>query len=167
MIKTVFGVTLALVLSVGAAFAHDYDVGDLSIDHPWARASAGKAPNGAAYMTLSNAGDSADFLVKAASPVAKMVELHTVSDVDGVMQMRAVEKVQVAPGEPTVFQPGGLHIMLMGLEAPLVEGTSFPMTLTFQNAGDVDVQVKVESVGAMGSMGTDASPHGDHGGMGH
>jgi len=67
--------------------------------------------------------------------------------------MRPVEKIQVAPGEPTVLKPGGLHVMLIGLEAPLKEGESFPLTLTFQQAGKTEVTVSVESVGAMQPSG--------------
>ncbi len=137
---------LALPLS---AMAHDFKLKDLTIDHPWARATAGQAPNGAAYMTFTNDGKTADYLVGAASDVAKRVELHQHLMNDGVMQMRQVKEVQVAPGDPTVMEPGGLHVMLIGLKAPLKEGAHFPLTLTFKEAGEITVTVAVGSVGAM------------------
>ena len=88
---------------VTAAFAHDYTLGDLRIDHPWARASAGAAANGAAYMSIATTGTAADQLVKADSPVAGKVELHThILDGD-VMRMRPVSGITVNVGEPAVL----------------------------------------------------------------
>jgi len=153
MFKLFAACLVAGLVTISSAIAHDFTVGTIDIDHPWARATPGQAPNGAAYMVLVNAGETQDFLVKAESPVAKRVELHTHAMEDGVMEMRPVEKIQVAPGEPTVLQPGGLHVMLIGLEAPLKEGESFPLTLTFQEAGKTEVTVAVESVGAMQPSG--------------
>ncbi|MFZ1414656.1 MAG: copper chaperone PCu(A)C [Defluviicoccus sp.] len=128
-----------------ATFAQDYTLGDLKIDHPWARASAGAAANGAAYMTITTAGTATDQLVKAASPVADKVELHThILDGD-VMRMRPVSGITVNVGEPAVLRPGGLHVMLIGLKEPLKQGGQFPLTLTFEKAGTVTVQVDVEA----------------------
>ncbi len=131
------------------ALAHDFKIADITIDHPWARATAGQAPNGAAYMSLTNDGTGSDYLIAAAGEVAERVELHQHSMKDGVMQMRKVEEVEIAPGDPTVLEPGGLHVMLIGLKAPLKEGEAFPLTLTFREAGEVTVNVTVDSVGAM------------------
>ncbi|GAB5470876.1 MAG: copper chaperone PCu(A)C [Rhodospirillales bacterium] len=148
MRRLLLAATLLLIFPAGLA-AHDFKVGDITADHPWARATAGQAPNGAAYMTLTNAGETADFLTGASGDVAERIELHTHNMVDGVMQMRPVEKMQVAPGEPTVLRPGGLHIMLIGLKAPLKQGEMVPLTLTFEKAGTLEIEVAVESVGAM------------------
>ena len=128
-----------------SALAHEFKLGDLMIDHPWARASIGQAPNGAAYMAIMTKGDEIDRLVAVESDVAKRIELHTHLMEEGVMKMRQVEAIEVAPGEPTMLQPGGLHVMLMGLKSPLVEGESFPLTLVFENAGRVEVEVKIEN----------------------
>lgn len=137
--------TAALVLSLGgAAQAHEYKLGDLLVDHPWARASIGQAPNGAAYMTITTEGQETDRLVGVESDAANRVELHTHLMDNGVMKMRPVEAIEIAPGEPTLLQPGGLHVMLMGLKAPLRLGESFPMTLVFERAGRVEVEVKIE-----------------------
>ena len=137
--------TAALVLSLGgAAQAHEYKLGDLLVDHPWARASIGQAPNGAAYMTITTEGQETDRLLGVESDAAKRVELHTHLMDDGVMKMRPVEAIEIAPGEPTLLQPGGLHVMLMGLKAPLRLGESFLMTLVFERAGRVEVEVKIE-----------------------
>lgn len=121
----------------------------VSVEQPWARASAGPARNGVAYMTLTNSGTAADRLVAAASPVAGHVEFHTHVNDDGVMRMRAVSAIEIAPGEPIVFKPGGLHVMLVDLEAPLRDGESFPLVLTFEKTGAVEVNVAVQKPGAM------------------
>ncbi|GIK96481.1 MAG: hypothetical protein BroJett029_06900 [Alphaproteobacteria bacterium] len=137
------------------ASAHDYKLGDLTIDHPWARASAGHAKTGAAYFAVVNGGAEADRLVGASSPVGR-AELHTHISEDGIMKMRPVDAVDLPAGERAVLEPGGLHVMLMDLAKPLVEGESFPLTLTFEKAGDIDVEVKVEGVTGM------QGDHGDH-----
>lgn len=150
MIRMAGAALVGALLAVSApAFAHEYTQGPIHIGHPWARATAPSAPNGAAYLSLNTTGP-ADALVSAASPVAKKVELHTHLHENGVMKMRPVENIPVAPGAPAKLQPGGLHIMLLGLEKPLTAGTKFPLTLTFQQAGTITVDVQVEAAGASG-----------------
>jgi copper(I)-binding protein len=77
-----------------------------------------------------------------------------------VMRMRQVSAIEVNPGEPTVLRPGGLHIMLIGLKAPMREKERFPLTLTFEKAGKVEVQIAVESAGARDAGHDDHSRHG-------
>ena len=137
--------------------AQDFEAGDLRVDQPWARATPGRVPNGAVYMTLTNQGATVDRLVGASSPAAKHAGLHSHSMEGGVMKMRPVKAMEVVPGSPTVLAPGGLHIMLMGLTAPLKEGERFPVTLTFERAGSLDIEVTVEKLGAM------KPGHGKHG----
>ncbi len=148
----------------GTAMAADYMLGDITVGEPWARASAGKARNGAAYMTIRNAG-AADRLVAASAKVSKKAELHTHIRDGDVMRMRRVDAINLDAYARTKLEPGGLHVMLMGLNAPLKEGDSFPLTLTFERAGEVTVDVPVRKAGAMG----DGAMHGHgsgHGGMG-
>jgi hypothetical protein len=149
-----------LVATLLAAFcsfasAHDYNVGDLNIDHPWARALPPTAPAGAAYFVVHSKSTTDDTLVSAMSPVADKTELHTHVMMGEVMKMQQVESVAIPAGGEVKFAPGGLHVMLFGLKQPLVAGESFPLTLVFQNAGTVQVDVKVEQ---------DAPPaeHSDH-----
>lgn len=115
----------------------------------WARASAGGAKAGAAYLSLANGGPSADRLLAASTPVAAKAELHTHLNENGVMKMRRVDGVDLPAGGSVEFAPGGLHVMLMGLAKPLAEGDSFPLTLTFEHAGTVTVGVQVRAAGAM------------------
>lgn len=148
--KRLISVSLAAALTfiAGAALAHDYKKGGVHVDHPWSRATAPQARNGAAYFVLNATGAEGDRLLSAASPAAEKVELHTHLMEDGVMKMRPVTAIEVTPGSPTMLQPGGLHVMLLGLKAPLARGEKFPLTLTFEKAGELKVDVNVEEAGA-------------------
>ena len=161
---------LAATLALGLAFAaplviatplpaaaEDYALGTLTIAEPWARASPGAVKNGAAFLTIENHGTEADRLLSAATPAAATAELHThMMDSDGVMKMRQVEAIELAPGSAVALAPGGYHVMLMGLATPLEEATTFPLTLRFEHAGEVTVEV---TVGAVAAMGHDATGH--------
>lgn len=135
--------------------------GKLVVERAWARASV--ARNGAAYVTIRNDGKEVDRLVAASSPVAKTVELHTHTMDNGVMRMRQIKAVEVHPGTPAVLQPGGNHIMLIGLNRKLTKGDSFPMTLQFAKSGKVTVTVSVMAIAAKGMD----HKHGGHKHGGH
>jgi copper(I)-binding protein len=148
---------LSLALMSAPALAADTKAGSIEIEHPWARATA--TANGAIYMELENKGGAPDKLVAASTPAAEKAELHTHLMENGIARMRPVDAIEVTPGSPTVLRPGGLHVMLMGLKAPLKVGDTITVTLTFEKAGKVEVTVPVQkSAGSMGGM--------DHGGMG-
>lgn len=138
----------AAMFSVGAAFAHDVTVGSISIDHPWSRATVAGIPNGVAYFGLTNSGDDDDKLVSASTPVADKTELHTHLKEGDVVRMRQVEDIVVPAGGSAKLEPGGLHVMLMGLNDPLEQGTSFPLTLVFDKAGTVTIDVMVDKLGS-------------------
>jgi len=116
---------------------------DILVEEPWARESPPGVQNGAAYMSLVNQSSDTDRLVSASAPVSETVELHTHLMEEGVMKMRQVKAIEVAPSSATVLQPGGLHVMFIGLGEPLVAGESFPLTLNFENAGEITVEVPV------------------------
>jgi copper(I)-binding protein len=113
-------------------------LGDLTIEG----ASIGNAPTSAIYMTIATSG-APDRLIAAASPAAQAVELHTSLDQVGVMKMQRIETIPVAPDAPAELAPGGRHVMLIGLAAPLEEGMTVPLTLTFERAGEVTLDVAV------------------------
>ena len=124
----------------------------IEVVEPWARASlAGR--NSAAYMTIVNHAAAKDELVAAATPVAKVVELHTHLMEGGVMRMRPVQAIEVNVGEPAVLRPGGLHVMLIDLTRDLKPGETIPLTLRFRNAGERVVEVPVTAAGAAGPGG--------------
>ncbi|MGE0658224.1 MAG: copper chaperone PCu(A)C [Reyranellaceae bacterium] len=137
--------TLAALLA-SPALGHDYKLGALSIAHPWARATVG--PVGGAFLSIENKGATADRLVSAASPVAKTVEIHNHIKDGDVMRMRAVDGIDLPAGGKVELKPGGYHIMLMGLSKPLKEGERFPVTLQFEKAGKIDVEIAVDKPGA-------------------
>lgn len=156
---------LLATAATGGASAQDFKKGAIMIDHPWARATIPNRP-GAAYVKLSNMGGEADRLVAAATAAAGRAELHThIMDGD-VMKMRRIEAIEVPAGGGVALEPGGHHIMLFDLAAPLKEGASFPMTLTFEKAGAVEVTVTVQAMGSSGGMsGMKEGEHGvKHGG---
>ncbi len=152
MWRIVVPVVASIALAVAAPAADTAKVGDIAIDQPWARASLGNAPNSAAYMILQNTGAVPDRLIGGSTPVATQVQLHTHVMEGGVAKMRPVDAIEVAPGQPTVLEPGGAHVMLQGLTQKLEEGTTMPLTLVFEHAGKVTLEVPVE--GIMAGTGT-------------
>ncbi len=144
----------AVMFITFAAQAQEYKAGDITIEHPWARPTAGPNMLGAAYMTLKNGGKEADTLKSASTPGADKVEVHEhIHDANGVMRMREVEGgIAIPAGGAVMLQPGGYHIMLIGLKHNLEEGQTVPLKLTFAHAGDVDVQVAVEKKPADSGM---------------
>jgi periplasmic copper chaperone A len=114
-----------------------------TISGAWARATAPGLEVGAAYMVIEG-GSAADRVVHASSPRAAMVQLHSVEEREGVAAMREVEAIEVPAGQRIELAPMGLHLMLMGLDGPLVAGQSFPITLRFATAGERTVTVLVK-----------------------
>ncbi len=147
---------LLLAALAGIAYADSHG-GKLMIDDPWARATPGRAPNGAAFLTIRNMGE-ADRLVAAASTVSARTELHSTQMDGGVMKMRHVEAIEVPAGGMAELKPGGYHVMLMGLKQPLKEGEAFDLTLRFAGGAEITVNVPVRAIGAMG--GGHGSMHG-------
>ena len=140
------GIAVLAGPSVGAA--HDYSHGALEIGHPWARATAPNAAAGAAYMVIENTGDADDRLLGAEGDAASRIEIHSADiDDEGVMRMRELEDGLALPaGETVALERGGYHIMLINLEDQLVEGERFPLTLIFDRADDITVDIHVESI---------------------
>ena len=132
------------------ALAHDAQIGDLSITQPWSRA-AGANGTGAGFLTIRNAGSQEDRLVSASSPAARTVELHTHIRDGEVMRMRPIAGGIVVPaGQTVTLQPGGLHVMLIGLTEALRQGGEVPLTLRFEKAGEAQVMLHVLGAGARG-----------------
>ena len=142
--RRAFAIVACLVVA-GAALAQ---TNELEVTNAWARATPAKAENGVAFLTIRTS--TPDRLVSVASPVAKKAELHTMEMAGMVMKMRPLAGLDIPAGQPVTLKPGGEHIMLMGLNGPLREGQSFPLTLTFEKAGAREVTVAVEKPGAAG-----------------
>jgi len=123
----------------------------------WSRATAPGATVGVVYFTVVNPGD-ADVLTRIESPSAERAEMHSTATVNGMMEMRPVESVDVPAGGRVVFEPGGLHVMLIDLKRPLVEGERVPLTLIFRGAGKMPLQATVRGLGAMTPTSAPAAP---------
>jgi len=139
----------AALLWSGAALAQ---TATIEVEQPWARATPGAGRSGAVYLTLTDHG-AADTLTGASTPVAGMAMIHESIVEGGVAKMRMLDGVKLAPDAPVTLKPGGMHIMLTDLHAPLRVGGTFPLTLTFANAPPVTVSVRVLQAGAPGPAG--------------
>lgn len=149
-------VAACLAVTVGPLAAHDFRLGPLRIDHPYATPTPTGAVNGAAYLRrIRNTGDAPDRLIGASTPVARTVEIHrSVVDATQVMRMRAIDGIDLPPKVELQLRHGGeVHLMLIDRKRPLTEGDRFPLTLRFQKAGEREVTVWVQK--PRGS----ASPH--------
>jgi copper(I)-binding protein len=147
----------ATVLGAAAlgALAHGYAAGALKIGHPWARATVAGQATGGAYLKLENTGATPDRLLGGSTPAAERVELHSMSMEGNVMRMREVPAIDIPAGQTVELKPGQFHLMLVGLKAPLAVDAKIPLTLKFEKAGEVKVEVKVESMGPAGVQGAD------------
>lgn len=113
----------------------------ITVEDVWANATPAGATVAAVYLRIT--AREGDTLLSASTTVADQIEMHTSSEENGMMRMRPLPEVPLPAGKPFTFAPGGAHFMLMGLRQPLQAGLRFPMTLRFQNAPAVTVQVKV------------------------
>ena len=138
----------AALLGSAPAIARDYTLNSLRIVDPHAQATPPGARSGGAYLTIENHGRDNDQLIRAASPVAASTELHTMRMEGDVMRMRAVTSIGIPAGSTMSLAPGGYHVMFVGLKKPLVAGVPVPLTLTFEKAGTIEVEVAVAPLGA-------------------
>lgn len=123
--------------------------GGIAVEQPWARAAL-QGGNGGAFLTLRNTGAAADRLLSASSPLARTTEIHETVREGDVMRMRPVAAIEIPPGGSVTLRPGGSHVMMTGLSQALRAGTTVPLTLTFERAGAVQVEVAVQGAGAGG-----------------
>ena len=127
-----------------------FTLGDLTIEHAWSRATIGADRPGVFYVEIKNNGSADDALVGISTSAAGMPMLHETVVTDGIASMPHTMSIPVPAGQNVQLAPGGYHGMLMGLTTALQEGDSFPLTLTFQNAGEITVPVEVLSMRAEG-----------------
>lgn len=111
----------------------------------WARATVPAQTGTAAYLTIHNSGPGADRLKSVSSPAARAVSIHSTSTAGGVMRMRSLNGLPIAPGKAVAMKPGGIHLMLTGLRAPLKAGQQLPLVLGFERAGTVRARISVRS----------------------
>jgi periplasmic copper chaperone A len=162
MKPTVLLVALALASLATAASANDYKIGALEIQRPWARATPKGARTAAGYVAIKNTGTARDRLTGGSLAGAGGAQVHEMRMDGGVMKMRPMpDGIEIRPGETVELKPGGFHLMFTDLKARLVKGQSVKGTLTFANAGTVDVEFAIQAMGATGGSGADHM-HMDH-----
>lgn len=149
----------ALMLLATPAMAHDQMAGTLHIIHPSIPLPAGMAKSAAGYVTISNEGDTPEELVGVRSPFAASTTLHTTIFEDDIAKMRPVIGVPIAPGEVVNLEPGGMHVMFMGLTDTVAEGDMIPATLIFRHAGEVAVEFMVDPADGVDHSNMDHSGH--------
>ena len=146
-----FGATALAVgsRSSGRAMAHGYKLGSLEIGHPWSRATPAGAPTAGAYLKITNNGTTADRLTAAKSPAADKVEIHEMKMEGSIMRMRELERgLEIPAGATGTLEPGSFHLMFIGLKARFEQGTLVPVTLVFDKAGSIDVELSIAPMGA-------------------
>ncbi len=147
-----------------AAHAHDYASGALEIGHPWVKPPLGGRDMTAGYLSVTNTGDAPDRLIGASAAGVSAIELHTHIKDGEIMRMRKVEGFDVPAGETLTLEPGGPHLMLFGVSDAWSVGDMMPVTLTFETAGDVPVDLAVETMAPLADTGDGAASDmsGDH-----
>jgi len=143
--------TLTLSTLLFAVSAH---ADTLRINDPYVREVPPGSPATAAFMTLHNSGETPIKLISAGNSITEHTELHNHIDVDGVMQMRQVETIEIPAGDETTLAPGGLHLMLIGLQSPVSQGEDVALSLTFDNGETLELTAPVRPVMPM--------KHGEH-----
>ncbi|WP_316366494.1 copper chaperone PCu(A)C [Candidatus Thiodiazotropha sp. CDECU1] len=118
----------------------------IMVEDPYVRAVPPGQPNSASFMVLHNKGDKGSALMSASTPAADVVELHTHTMEEGMMRMRKVEKIDLPAGEVVKLQPGGLHVMLIGLKQKLVPDEKLSLTLTFADGSSLQVDAPVRKL---------------------
>jgi len=139
---------------------------DIQVMDPWAREVPPNMRTSAGFLIMKNTGSVPHSLVAAESPWCGMVELHTHINDNGVMRMRPVKEMPIAPGGTTKLQPGGLHLMLMKLKAPLKAGQKMPITLIFEDGSKKAIEAEVRHFEMMMKHDMGGMKH-DMGGMKH
>lgn len=141
-------VTLALIGLPLLASGHGYRLGDIRIVHPWAMPTAPSIVGGASgvgYLVLKNGGHKSDKLLSASTEIAEKVELHAYGKASDTPTMHRVDAVEIPAGGEVRLEPGGPHLMLMGIKKPLTEGRHFPLALQFERAGKITVDTFVQT----------------------
>ena len=149
---------LSLFILPSWAFAHSYNLGGLHIGHPWTRATPGGADVAGGFLSITNSGTTDDRLIAVSIDGVTRVDIHEMTMDNGMMVMRPLKDGLVVPAGATVeLKPGSFHIMMMGLSQPFKEGETVKATLTFEKAGQIAIDFKVE---APGSNPADKHQHG-------
>ena len=145
-------VVVAAMSAFAPLSAHEFKAGDLTIDHPWTRATPAGAKTAAGYLKIINKGKEADRFIGGSAEGVDAVEVHEMAMENNVMKMRPLEGgVEIKPGQTVEFKPSSYHLMMIGLREPFTKGKMIKGTLTFEKAGSVPVEFEVAAMGATSS----------------
>ena len=147
LLPAIAAIALTAAAAISMARSHDVAAGAIVVKEAWARATPPGTPVGAAYVTVRNDGPD-ERLIGAESPAAQAVQMHETTMKGDVISMRAVARAVIPAGGTLEMRPGGTHLMLTGLAAPLKQGDTIPLTLVFENAGPVTLRLEVAPIGA-------------------
>jgi len=151
-----------------SANAMEYKLGDLVVSHPHIRATPPKAPVSAGYLTIKNNGSDADRLLNAHASFAGRVQIHNMKVIDGVARMRPQKDgVPIPAGEEITLKPGGLHVMFMKLDEQMQAGEKRTVTLIFEKAGKIEINMEVLSSEDLEKMSGEHGHSMDHSHMNH
>ena len=158
-----FSAMVVFIAAVGGsvlAHAHEHQLGDLTIVHPWSRATAPSQKAGGVFLKIINSSNQPDRLIAIESEMADVASLHAMIRDGDILKMRPVEGgIEVPANGEAILAPGGRHVMLIGLHERLVKETTFPLTLIFERAGRLEIVAVVESAGARRPAEADAGHH--------
>jgi periplasmic copper chaperone A len=159
--KTLTVRSLRFAIAGLALFASAGVLAQITVTEPWVRGTVGGMKATGAFMQIASKADTR--LVSAASPAAKVVEIHEMAMVDNVMRMRAIAALPVPAGKPVELRPGGYHVMLIDLVKPLEAGATVPIALTFEGKDGkretVEVKAEVRALTAGAPKGHGSMPH--------
>lgn len=127
------------------AAAHGYSKGDLQVRHPWTRATAARDKFAVAYIEIRNSGRQPDRIIGVSTPVAERVELHSAKREGDRATTRKVTSFEVSARWRLLLRPGASHLALVGLRRPLAKGERIPLTLRFERAGELKVELEVQA----------------------
>lgn len=146
----VVATALVMLLSAGGMVqAETGPTGGVIVEKAWSRATVPGARAAAIYMLLTNRGTEAVTVVSLSTDVARMTEAHQTINEDGMMRMRPAENLLIAAGDSLVFEPGGLHVMLMGLQRQLSAGDTYTLQITLSDGQQLETEVLVGNPGQM------------------
>jgi copper(I)-binding protein len=137
----------AILFLAPPVYSQTAKAGSLDISNAYTRATAPGQQVAGGFMKIENKASAADQLVSASSPAAGEVQLHEMSMEGNVMKMRQIKDIAVPAGGVVELKPGGLHLMLMNIKAPLNAGETIPVKLKFAKAGEVEVKMPVNAMG--------------------
>ena len=136
---------VGFLFSSTQVLAHGYELGALKVGHPWTRAMVPAQATAAGYLSVQNTGKVADRLLGATTPEAARVEMHVSRIEKDIAKMREVKAFDIVPGDTLKLEPGGAHLMLVAPKRVFKAGERVPLTLRFERAGELNVELSVEA----------------------